>query len=67
VPIHAQIAALASYLSRLAAPTTVLVVSGNHDGRFTLCPWWDGPITRAQVEAQLGAAVGHRPERRVWV
>ena len=89
VPIHAQIVVLDSYLSRLAALTTVFVASGNHDldgpgshgeqvsnwlcrprtgslftdgqsidldgVRFTLCPWWDGPITRGQVEAQLAA------------
>jgi len=35
--------------------------------RFTVCPWWDGPATRAGVEAQLEAAAIDRPARWVWV
>ncbi|MDX6256807.1 MAG: hypothetical protein QOJ11_3141 [Frankiales bacterium] len=35
--------------------------------RFTLCPWWDGPVTRSLVEAQLSAAAADRPERWIWV
>ena len=35
--------------------------------RFTMCPWWDGPVTRAMVDAQLAAAAVDRPERWVWV
>ncbi|MDX6229572.1 MAG: hypothetical protein QOI76_2962 [Frankiales bacterium] len=35
--------------------------------RFTLCPWWDGPVTRSLVEAQLSAAAVDRPERWIWV
>jgi Icc-related predicted phosphoesterase len=35
--------------------------------RFTLCPWWDGPVTRSQVEAQLSAAAVDRPDRWIWV
>lgn len=35
--------------------------------RFTVCPWWDGPLTRAEVDAQLAAAAVDRPERWVWV
>lgn len=35
--------------------------------RFTVCPWWDGPLTRAEVDAQLAAAAVGRPERWVWV
>jgi Icc-related predicted phosphoesterase len=38
-----------------------------HGIRFTLCPWWDGPVTRAQVDAQLTAAAVDRPEKWVWV
>ena len=27
---------------------------GNWSGAFvTICPWWDGPVTRAELEAQL--------------
>ena len=37
------------------------------DTRFTLCPWWDGPVTRQAVEAQLAAASVNRPHRWIWV
>jgi Icc-related predicted phosphoesterase len=35
--------------------------------RFTVCPWWDGPLTRDRVDAQLQAASVDRPHRWVWV
>ena len=35
--------------------------------RFTVCPWWDGPLTRDLIEAQLESASIDRPERWVWV
>ena len=35
--------------------------------RFTVCPWWDGELTRDEVDAQLAAAAVDRPERWVWV
>jgi Icc-related predicted phosphoesterase len=35
--------------------------------RFTLCPWWDGPVTRAAVADQLAAAGVDRPSRWVWL
>jgi Icc-related predicted phosphoesterase len=35
--------------------------------RFTMCPWWDGPITRQAVDAQLELAAVNRPERWVWL
>jgi Icc-related predicted phosphoesterase len=37
------------------------------DIRFTVCPWWDGPITREEVKAQLAAAAVDRPARWVWL
>jgi Icc-related predicted phosphoesterase len=37
------------------------------DTRFTVCPWWDGPITRDEVGIQLAAAARDRPARWVWV
>lgn len=37
------------------------------DTRFTVCPWWDGPVTRDQVRDQLAAAAVDRPERWVWL
>lgn len=37
------------------------------DTLFTVCPWWDGPSTRSQVEALLDAAAARRPARWVWI
>jgi Icc-related predicted phosphoesterase len=37
------------------------------DTRFTVCPWWDGPVTRDEVAAQLAAAAVARPARWVWL
>lgn len=34
---------------------------------FTVCPWWDGPLTRQGVDEQLAADAIDRPERWVWV
>lgn len=48
-----------------------LIVDGNstdlNDVRFTVCPWWDGPLTRQLVDDQLAAAAIDRPGRWVWV
>jgi len=55
----------------VAAAHPPLYVDGqsvDRDGtRFTVCPWWDGPDTRALLEAQLDAAAVDRPARWVWV
>ncbi len=98
----AQIAVVLEYLSRIAAKTTVVVCSGNHDlnaenghgeraapwlaaardaGVFvdgmrletdgvlvTVCEWWDGPLSRDDVDRQLAddaALVGDR--QWIWV
>jgi Icc-related predicted phosphoesterase len=37
------------------------------DTRFTVCPWWDGPVTREEVGAQLRAAAVDRPAHWVWI
>ncbi|MFN0067828.1 MAG: metallophosphoesterase [Limisphaerales bacterium] len=34
---------------------------------FTLCPWWDGPESRAELERQLARAASPRPARWVWI
>ena len=40
----------------------------DRDGfRVTVCPWWDGPATRADVEAQLAADAEERPDRWIWI
>jgi hypothetical protein len=37
------------------------------DTLVTICPWWDGPLGRAAMEAQLAADASRRPERWIWV
>jgi len=37
------------------------------DTLITICPWWDGPEGRANLEAQLAAAAVQRPARWIWV
>ena len=34
---------------------------------FTVCPWWDGPIVRADIGAQLAEAASSRPKRWIWI
>lgn len=33
----------------------------------TVCPWWDGPMGRESVGAQLARDAGRRPARWVWI
>jgi Icc-related predicted phosphoesterase len=35
--------------------------------RFTLCPWWDGPVTKAEVDDQFERDATDRPARWVWL
>lgn len=49
---------------RLHADGTSIDVDGI---RFTMCPWWDGPITQEAVAAQLDAAAVGRPARWIWL
>jgi Icc-related predicted phosphoesterase len=37
------------------------------DTLVTICPWWDGPVGRSALEAQLAAAAARRPARWIWV
>lgn len=37
------------------------------DTAITVCPWWDGPATRADVEAQLARDARRRAARWIWV
>jgi Icc-related predicted phosphoesterase len=34
---------------------------------FTACPWWDGPIVRAAIGAQLAAAAARRTNTWIWI
>jgi Icc-related predicted phosphoesterase len=48
-----------------------LFVDGDNleiDGNFvTICPWWDGPVSRGELEQQLGNAAGKVRGRWIWV
>lgn len=37
------------------------------DVRITVCPWWDGPRTRDDVDTQLAADASDRPSRWIWI
>jgi len=37
------------------------------DALVTVCPWWDGPLGRAALEAQLAADAARRPTHWLWV
>jgi Icc-related predicted phosphoesterase len=37
------------------------------DTLFTACPWWDGPVVKAAIAAQLAEASSKRTERWIWV
>jgi len=34
---------------------------------FTICPWWDGPVARAGIGAQLAEAASRRLKRWIWI
>jgi Icc-related predicted phosphoesterase len=34
---------------------------------ITICPWWDGPLGRAEVVSQLTADAARRPDTWVWL
>jgi Icc-related predicted phosphoesterase len=37
------------------------------DTLFTICPWWDGPLLRQRIRAQLLEAAMLQPQRWIWV
>jgi len=37
------------------------------DTQFTICPWWDGPIVKAGIAAQLAEAAKQRGRRWIWI
>jgi Icc-related predicted phosphoesterase len=37
------------------------------DTRITVCPWWDGPISRAEVDAQLTREAARPHGRWIWI
>jgi Icc-related predicted phosphoesterase len=37
------------------------------DTLFTMCAWWDGPATRAELGEQLAKAAAQRQKRWIWI
>jgi predicted phosphodiesterase len=37
------------------------------DTLVTICPWWDGPLGKQALDAQLAADAARRPARWIWV
>ena len=35
--------------------------------RLTICPWWDGPLSRAEVKALLTREAENRPHLWIWI
>ena len=35
--------------------------------RVTVCPWWDGPVSRAALEDQLAAEAGNARRPWIWI
>ena len=61
--------AVAAWLQELR--TENLFVDGTSaeffDTLLTICPWWDGPVSRMEVEAQLAMQAGRNWRRWIWV
>lgn len=36
------------------------------DTRVTACPWWDGPLSRTELEKQLEREAAHQSPRWIW-
>lgn len=53
-----------------AAEVGVVVDGGSYEtptALVTVCPWWDGAIARAALDAQLATDSARRPEHWLWV
>ncbi len=62
-----KVAAWMSRVRRLGVATDGDTIEVD-DTLFTICPWWDGPATRAEVAAQLARDAATRAGRKwVWV
>ncbi len=53
------------------AKTTQLFVDGDavelDDIFITVCPWWDGPLSRAELEGQLARDAVKRKGKWIWI
>jgi Icc-related predicted phosphoesterase len=59
----------ADWLAAVRSPSLAVDGDTSRIGEtvFTVCPWWDGPHARAEVERVLEQASQQRGERWVWV
>jgi Icc-related predicted phosphoesterase len=65
---HGERAALwLDEVRRAGVPTDGDSLLVGDDMLVTICAWWDGPLGREDVEAQLAAAAARRPARWIWV
>jgi Icc-related predicted phosphoesterase len=60
---------MASWLRR---PRTRTVITDGQTAdlagiRFTVCPWWDGPVTRDEVDGQLRTAAPSDDRMWIWL
>ena len=37
------------------------------DTLITICPWWDGPVSRAEVASLLARDAARQARRRIWI
>jgi Icc-related predicted phosphoesterase len=55
----------------LDAGTDGLYIDGDSfdlsDTRITVCPWWDGELSRGEIERQLEREAALAPKRWIWV
>lgn len=55
----------------LDAKTEGLYVDGDsfdyQDARITVCPWWDGELSRSEIEVQLERDAARKPGRWIWI
>jgi Icc-related predicted phosphoesterase len=61
---------VASWMSRvrsLGVATDGDAVCAEDGTLFSVCPWWDGPKSRARVDAQLAADAVKPKSRWVWI
>jgi Icc-related predicted phosphoesterase len=62
-----KVAAWMSRVRRLGVPTDGDTLE-TEDTLFTICPWWDGPATRGEVDRQLARDAERKGARKwVWV
>ena len=46
---------------------SLTIADDGGDTLVTICPWWDGPVGKAALEARLAAEAQRRPARWIWV